>query len=65
MFLKELYVIETARRAGVGKTIMQALAGIAVKNGCGRFEWQTDALGERWRAVEYATDIVLVAARLD
>ena len=43
LFLKELYVIETARRAGVGKAIMQSLAEIAVKTDCSRFEWQTDA----------------------
>lgn len=42
LFLKELYVIETARRAGVGKAIMQTLAEIAIKNDCSRFEWQTD-----------------------
>jgi GNAT superfamily N-acetyltransferase len=42
LFLKELYVIETARRAGVGKAIMQSLAEIAVKTDCSRFEWQTD-----------------------
>lgn len=42
LFLKELYVIETARHAGVGKAIMQTLAEIAVKNDCSRFEWQTD-----------------------
>lgn len=43
LFLKELYVIETARRAGVGKAIMHSLAEIAVKTDCSRFEWQTDA----------------------
>ncbi len=42
VFLKELYVIETARRAGVGKAIMRSLAEIAVKNDCSRLEWQTD-----------------------
>jgi GNAT superfamily N-acetyltransferase len=42
LFLKELYVIETARRSGVGKAIMQSLAEIAVKTDCSRFEWQTD-----------------------
>lgn len=42
LFLKELYVIESARRTGVGKAIMQSLAEIAVKNECSRVEWQTD-----------------------
>jgi GNAT superfamily N-acetyltransferase len=39
---KELYVIETARRVGVGKAIMQSLAEIALKTDRSRFEWQTD-----------------------
>jgi GNAT superfamily N-acetyltransferase len=47
LFLKELYVIETARRAGVGKAIMQSLAEIAVKTDCSRFEWQTDTPNTR------------------
>jgi GNAT superfamily N-acetyltransferase len=42
LFLKELYVSETARRTGIGKAIMQTLAEIAIKNDCSRFEWQTD-----------------------
>jgi GNAT superfamily N-acetyltransferase len=42
LFLKELYVIEIARRTGVGKLIMQSLAEIAIKHDCSRFEWQTD-----------------------
>jgi GNAT superfamily N-acetyltransferase len=42
LFLKELYVIETARRAGVGKAIMQSLAEIAVKTDCSRLERQTE-----------------------
>lgn len=42
VFLKELYVVETARRTGVGKAIMRSLAEVAVKNDCSRLEWQTD-----------------------
>jgi GNAT superfamily N-acetyltransferase len=42
LFLKELYVSETARRAGAGKAIMQTLAETVVKNDCSRFEWQSD-----------------------
>ena len=43
VFLKELYVSASARRAGVGKLLMQQLADIAVKNGCSRLEWTTDS----------------------
>jgi GNAT superfamily N-acetyltransferase len=42
LFLKELYVIESARRTGVGKLMMQSLAEIAITHGCSRLEWQTD-----------------------
>jgi len=42
LYLKEMYVIETARRKGVGKLLMQHLYAIAVKNGCSRVEWTTD-----------------------
>ena len=42
LYLKELYVIETARRKGVGKLLMQHLYGIAAENGCSRVEWTTD-----------------------
>jgi GNAT superfamily N-acetyltransferase len=42
LFLKELYVIESARRTGAGTAIMRKLADIAISTGCSRFEWQTD-----------------------
>lgn len=42
LFLKELYVAQTARRTGVGKLIMQSLAEIAIKHECSRLEWHTD-----------------------
>jgi GNAT superfamily N-acetyltransferase len=42
LFLKELYVSANARRAGVGKLLMQHLYDIAAKNGCSRVEWVTD-----------------------
>ena len=43
LFLKELYVIESARRTGAGTAIMGSLAEVALKNDCSRFEWQTDS----------------------
>jgi GNAT superfamily N-acetyltransferase len=42
LYLKELYVSTEARRAGIGKLLMQHLYDIAVKNNCSRVEWTTD-----------------------
>jgi GNAT superfamily N-acetyltransferase len=50
LFLKELYVVEAVRRAGVGKQLMRALFEIAVKNDCSRVEWQTETTNEAARS---------------
>jgi GNAT superfamily N-acetyltransferase len=42
LYLKELYIAETARKGGVGRLLMQRLYEIAVKNECSRVEWTTD-----------------------
>ena len=42
LYLKELYVIETVRRKGIGKLLMQRLYDIAAEHGCSRVEWTTD-----------------------
>jgi GNAT superfamily N-acetyltransferase len=42
LYLKELYIAESARRQGVGKLLMQGLYRIAVQHGCSRVEWTTD-----------------------
>lgn len=39
LYLEDLYVTPAARGAGAGKAMLRRLAGIAVENGCGRFEW--------------------------
>lgn len=39
MYLEDLFVRPTARGLGAGKRLLQHLAGIAVQEGCGRFEW--------------------------
>ncbi|QNB15419.1 GNAT family N-acetyltransferase [Paraburkholderia tropica] len=39
LYLEDLYVSPDARGQGAGKRLLQHLAGIAVENGCGRFEW--------------------------
>lgn len=46
-FLKELYVAEAARGAGIGRELMRALAGLAVERGHGRLDWTADADDER------------------
>jgi len=42
LYLKELYVRQAQRRAGVGKLLMDRLIDIAKREGCTRVEWTTD-----------------------
>ena len=42
LYLKELYVAQAYRRAGVGKLLMEDLYRIAADHGCSRVEWTTD-----------------------
>ncbi|MGH3937619.1 MAG: GNAT family N-acetyltransferase [Pseudonocardiaceae bacterium] len=42
LYLKELYVIESFRRKGVGKLLILALCQVAVKHECSRIEWTAD-----------------------
>ncbi len=39
LYLEDLYVTPEARGAGVGKALLQHLAGLAIERGCTRFEW--------------------------
>jgi GNAT superfamily N-acetyltransferase len=39
LYLEDLFVLPSARGQGAGKRLLQHLAGIAVAEGCGRFEW--------------------------
>lgn len=51
LFLKELYVAQNIRRAGVGRALMGALQDIAASRpGCSRLEWMTDVPNEGARA---------------
>jgi GNAT superfamily N-acetyltransferase len=50
LFLKELYVVEAVRRAGVGQQLMDALFEIAAKNDCSRVEWQTETTNDAARS---------------
>ncbi|WP_405084967.1 GNAT family N-acetyltransferase [Microbispora sp. NBC_01389] len=42
LYLKELFVSGSRRRAGVGTSLMNALLDITAKLGCSRIEWTTD-----------------------
>lgn len=39
LYLEDLFVLPSARGQGAGKRLLRHLAGIAVAEGCGRFEW--------------------------
>ena len=39
LYLEDLYVTPAARGGGVGRALLQHLAGIALDRGCARFEW--------------------------
>jgi len=39
LYLEDLYVQPAHRGAGLGRALLQHLAGLAVDRGCGRFEW--------------------------
>ena len=42
LYLKELYVAQAYRRAGVGRVLMDELSAIARRRGLSRVEWTTD-----------------------
>ncbi|WP_416483282.1 cyclophane-containing RiPP N-acetyltransferase HaaN [Streptomyces sp. CL12] len=43
LFLKELYVRDSLRRAGIGARLMEELRALAAaRPGCSRLEWMTD-----------------------
>jgi GNAT superfamily N-acetyltransferase len=39
LYLEDLFVVPAARGDGAGRALLQALARIAVRQGCGRMEW--------------------------
>jgi GNAT superfamily N-acetyltransferase len=39
LWLDDLYVSPEFRRCGIGRALIQAVAGVAAKRKCGRFEW--------------------------
>jgi GNAT superfamily N-acetyltransferase len=50
LYLKELYVADTARRTGVATALMRGLYAIAAERGCSRVEWTTDDGNEQAKA---------------
>jgi GNAT superfamily N-acetyltransferase len=46
VFMKDLFVAEGHRGAGVGERLLHALRTIAAERGCGRVEWTADAWNE-------------------
>lgn len=47
LYLEDLYVRPAARRRGVGRGLLEHLAGIAMDRGCGRMEWAVLDWNER------------------
>lgn len=47
LFLKELYVAESARRSGVGTQLMHTLFQIGLTLDCSRVEWQTEESNDK------------------
>ncbi len=39
LYLEDIFVLPEERGHGAGKVLLEALAGIAVRRGCGRMEW--------------------------
>lgn len=46
LFLKDLYVTEQARGLGIGRTLLVAMARIAIEQNYCRIDWTTDATNE-------------------
>ncbi len=51
LYLEDLYVQPAHRGTGLGKTLLQHLAALAVERGCGRFEWSV--LDWNQRAIDF------------
>jgi GNAT superfamily N-acetyltransferase len=39
IYLEDLFVVPEQRGAGIGKALLEKLAQLAIKRGCGRVEW--------------------------
>jgi GNAT superfamily N-acetyltransferase len=69
LFLKELYVRESARRHGIGALLMAELRAAAARPGCSCVEWMTDrdnsAARSFYRGLGFAEFDGKVVYRLD
>jgi GNAT superfamily N-acetyltransferase len=78
LYLEDLFVVEEARRRGVGRALMAHLARLAVERDCARFEWSvldwnTPAIGfyrgigavgmDEWTVQRLAGDALTALAR--
>jgi ribosomal protein S18 acetylase RimI-like enzyme len=50
LFMKELYVLSSARSRGVGRQLMAWVARFAAEKNCSRFDWTVDAHNASARA---------------
>ncbi|MEV0149965.1 MULTISPECIES: GNAT family N-acetyltransferase [unclassified Nonomuraea] len=64
LYLKELYVRESAQRRGVGVALMEALFELATKYECSRVEWTTDAGNAGAQAFYEALDQVQLPTKV-
>lgn len=64
LYLKELYVGESYRRAGVGKLLMDGLYRIAAERGCSRVEWTTDTSNQAAQAFYESLGVKPVATKI-
>jgi ribosomal protein S18 acetylase RimI-like enzyme len=64
LYLKELYVSESARRARVGERLMHGLFELAVRRGCSRVEWTTDQDNPSAQAFYEALGIPVATSKL-
>ena len=64
LYLKELYVSESAQRAGVGKHLMRGLFELAVRNRCSRVEWTTDQDNRDAQAFYEALGVPVATSKL-
>lgn len=59
IYLEDLFVYPAYRRRGVGKALLQHLAGITLARGCGRLEWS--ALDWNRLAIDFYLQLGAVA----